>query len=173
MLHSLQQMLSPCRQVSGVQPFTELLHHDLGADGASLYFAPQSGRHLFRVPTSFLQSQPSATNPNAIILANQAVQQLGDVGSHLDGLETDDQGYIYLTAPGAFLIVLVEGGCSDTAQYDVEHNAINRFNPNTGMIEPFVRSPFIQVGEFIEQLSDDIRLNAVICSGLTPFPSRP
>ncbi|KAI0330309.1 hypothetical protein GY45DRAFT_761613 [Cubamyces sp. BRFM 1775] len=96
----------------------------LSADGAYLYFAPQSGRHLFRIPTSFLQSQPSATNANAIILANQAVQHLGDVGSHLDGLETDDQGYIYLTAP--------------------EHNAINRFNPSTGMIEPFVRSPFIQ-----------------------------
>ena len=30
--------------------------------------------------------------------------------------------------------------------HDAEHNAINRFNPNTGMIEPFVRSPFIQVG---------------------------
>ncbi|KAI0659225.1 major royal jelly protein-domain-containing protein [Cubamyces menziesii] len=96
----------------------------LSPDGAFFYFAPLSARRLFRIPTSFLKVQPSATNPNAILLANQAVQDLGDVGSHLNGLESDDQGFIYLTAP--------------------EHNAINRFNPNTGMIEPFVRSPFIQ-----------------------------
>ncbi|KAI0635246.1 major royal jelly protein-domain-containing protein [Trametes polyzona] len=96
----------------------------LSPDGEFFYFAPLSARRLFRIPTSFLKVQPSATNPNAIILANQAVQDLGDVGSHLNGLESDDQGFIYLTAP--------------------EHNAINRFNPKTGMIEPFVRNPFIQ-----------------------------
>ncbi|KAI0372030.1 hypothetical protein BV20DRAFT_964722 [Pilatotrama ljubarskyi] len=96
----------------------------LSPDGEFFYYAPLSARRLFRIPTSFLKIQPSATNPNAIILANQAVQDLGDVGSHLTGLETDDRGFIYLPAP--------------------EHNAINRFNPNTGMIEPFVRNPFIQ-----------------------------
>lgn len=63
-----------------------------------------SARRLFRIPTSFLKIQPSAINPNAIILANQAVQDLGDVGSHLNGLESDDQGFIYLTAPGAFIL---------------------------------------------------------------------
>ncbi|OJT01736.1 hypothetical protein TRAPUB_7792 [Trametes pubescens] len=96
----------------------------LSSDGEFFYFAPLSARRLFRIPTSFLKIQPSAVNPNAIILANQAVQDLGDTGSHLNGLESDDQGFIYLTAP--------------------EHNAINRFNPKTGMIEPFVRNPFIQ-----------------------------
>ncbi|KAI9063554.1 hypothetical protein FKP32DRAFT_678467 [Trametes sanguinea] len=68
--------------------------------------------------------QPSSTTPNAILLANQAVQDMGDIGSHTDGLETDDEGSIYLTAP--------------------EHNAIRRFNPRMGMVEPFIRDPAIQ-----------------------------
>lgn len=70
-------------------------------DGELFYYAPLAGRRLFRIPTSFLKIQPSAVNPNAIILANQAVQDLGDTGSHLIGLESDDQGFIYLSAPGA------------------------------------------------------------------------
>lgn len=69
-------------------------------DGELFYYAPLAGRRLFRIPTSFLKIQPSAANPNAIILANQAVQDLGDTGSHLIGLESDDQGFIYLSAPG-------------------------------------------------------------------------
>ncbi len=76
-------------------------------DGEFFYFAPLSARRLFRIPTSFLKIQPSAVNPNAIILANQAVQDLGDTGSHLNGLESDDQGFIYLTAPGTFSFVLL------------------------------------------------------------------
>ncbi|KAI0674393.1 major royal jelly protein-domain-containing protein [Trametes maxima] len=99
----------------------------LSADGEYLYYTPLAGRRLFRVPTSVLKEQPSSTNPNVVIVANQAVQDLGDMGSHADGLETDDQGFIYLGAPG-------------TSQ----HNGINRFNPKTGQIEPFVRDPAIQ-----------------------------
>ncbi|TFK90328.1 hypothetical protein K466DRAFT_644489 [Polyporus arcularius HHB13444] len=96
----------------------------LSDDGEFLYYAPLAGRQLWRVPTSVLKVQPSSTNPGAAVLAQQAVQSMGDTGSHADGLETDDQGFIYLSAP--------------------EHNAINRFNPKTGMIEPFVRDPAIQ-----------------------------
>ncbi|KAI0646379.1 major royal jelly protein-domain-containing protein [Trametes meyenii] len=96
----------------------------LSADGEYLYYTPLAGRRLYRVPTSVLKEQPSSTNPNAVIVANQAVQDLGDMGSHADGLETDDQGFIYLGAP--------------------EHNGINRFNPKTGQIESFVRDPAIQ-----------------------------
>ncbi|KAL1943936.1 hypothetical protein VTO73DRAFT_3754 [Trametes versicolor] len=96
----------------------------LSEDGEFLYYTPLAGRRLFRVPTSFLKVQPSSTNPSAIVLANQAVQDLGETGSHADGLETDDRGFIYLGAP--------------------EHNAINRFNPKTGLIEPFIRDPAIQ-----------------------------
>ncbi len=33
----------------------------------------------------------------------------------------------------------------ETTYNYAEHNAINRFNPKTGMIEPFVRDPAIQV----------------------------
>ncbi|KAI0360599.1 hypothetical protein OH77DRAFT_701392 [Trametes cingulata] len=96
----------------------------LSADGEFLYYTPLAGRRLWRVPTSLLKVQPSSTQPNAILLANLAVQDMGDTGSHADGLESDDRGFIYLTAP--------------------EHNAINRFNPKTGMVEPFVRDPAIQ-----------------------------
>ncbi|KAJ3012090.1 hypothetical protein NUW54_g1975 [Trametes sanguinea] len=96
----------------------------LSPDGEYLYYTPLAGRRLWRIPTSVLQVQPSSTNPNAILLANQAVQNMGDIGSHTDGLETDNEGFIYLTAP--------------------EHNAIRRFNPRTGMVEPFIRDPAIQ-----------------------------
>ncbi|KAI0777755.1 major royal jelly protein-domain-containing protein [Trametes elegans] len=96
----------------------------LSADGEFLYYTPLAGRRLWRVPTSVLKVQPSSANPNAAIVANQAVQDVGETGSHADGLETDDQGFIYLGAP--------------------EHNGINRFNPSTGLVEPFVRDPAIQ-----------------------------
>ncbi|KAI0635249.1 hypothetical protein C8Q77DRAFT_1156563 [Trametes polyzona] len=58
-------------------------------------------RHLFRVPVSVSKVQPSATNPNAIILANQAAQDMGETGNHADAPETDNQGFIYLGAPGS------------------------------------------------------------------------
>ncbi|OCH93332.1 hypothetical protein OBBRIDRAFT_327300 [Obba rivulosa] len=96
----------------------------LSADGEFLYVSPITSRQLWRVPTSVLKVQPSPANPNAIILANQAVQNLGQKGSNSDGLETDSNGFIYLGSP--------------------EQNAISRFNPSTGMVEPFIRDPAIQ-----------------------------
>ncbi|KAI0372031.1 hypothetical protein BV20DRAFT_964724 [Pilatotrama ljubarskyi] len=105
----------------------------LSPDGEFLYFTPLAGRRLFRIPTSVLKVQPSSTNPNAVLLANLAVQNMGDIGSHADGLESDNQGFVYLTAP--------------------EHNAINRFNPKTGMVEPFVRDPMIQWADTMSVVS--------------------
>ncbi|EMD31899.1 hypothetical protein CERSUDRAFT_119203 [Gelatoporia subvermispora B] len=96
----------------------------LSADGEFLYVSPITSRQLWRVPTSVIKVQPSSANPNAIILANQAVQNLGQKGGNSDGLETDSNGFIYLGAP--------------------EQNAISRFNPNTGLVEPFIRDPAIQ-----------------------------
>lgn len=78
--------------------FTPFAH----ADGAYLYVAPLASRHLWRVPTSFLKVQPSSDNPYAILLAKQAVESLGEMPSHADGLETDSMGYIYSGAPGVF-----------------------------------------------------------------------
>ncbi|KAI0937572.1 hypothetical protein AcV5_000378 [Taiwanofungus camphoratus] len=96
----------------------------LSPDGAYLYVAPLASRHLWRVPTSFLKVQPSSDNPYAILLAKQAVESLGEMPSHADGLETDSMGYIYSGAP--------------------EHNSVFRYNPGTGIVEPFIRSPVIQ-----------------------------
>ncbi|KAI0635247.1 major royal jelly protein-domain-containing protein [Trametes polyzona] len=133
--------LHPPTEPNAVEFFTRFAVDGiaLSADGEFLYYTPLAGRHLFRVPTSVLKVRPSATNPNAIILANQAVQDLGETGSHADGLETDDQGFIYLGAP--------------------EHNAINRFNPKTGMIEPFIRDPAIQWPDTLSVVSLKSRRN--------------
>ncbi|KAL6299415.1 major royal jelly protein-domain-containing protein [Sparassis latifolia] len=96
----------------------------LSADGEYLYVSPLADRHFWRVPTTYLKVQPSSENPYAALLARQAVQEMGEAGSHADGLETDAAGYIYSGAP--------------------EHNAVYRFNNNTGIMEPFVRNPAIQ-----------------------------
>jgi len=96
----------------------------LSADGAYLYFAPLASRQFWRVATSYLKQEPGPNNPYAYLMAKQAVEHLGESGSNADGLETDSSGYIYGGAP--------------------EHNAVTRFNPATGLFEPFVRAPFIQ-----------------------------
>jgi len=99
----------------------------LSADGTWLYFCPISSRRLYRVSTDLLKSQPSSTKPQAAVLASQGVQDLGEKGSHSDGLETDSTGFIYTSAP--------------------EHNAIFRYNPSTGLVETFVRDPAIQFSD--------------------------
>ena len=43
------------------------------------------------------------------------------LGGAADGLESDSTGKVYVTSP--------------------EHNAINIYNPDTGLVEPFVRDP--------------------------------
>ncbi|KAH9922549.1 major royal jelly protein-domain-containing protein [Amylocystis lapponica] len=96
----------------------------LSADGAYLYLSPLSSRRLWRVPTALLQVQPSSENPYAFMLAKQAVQLVTEMGSNADGLETDSSGYIYVGAQ--------------------EQNGINRYNPVTSLMEPFVRDPYIQ-----------------------------
>ncbi|KAL1700786.1 hypothetical protein EV121DRAFT_294886 [Schizophyllum commune] len=81
-----------------------------------------ASRDLYRVPTELLRVNPQHDR-SAIIKAASAVHYLGEVGGEADGLETDDTGKLYLTSP--------------------EHNAINIYNPETGLIEPFVRDPRI------------------------------
>ena len=110
----------------------------LSADGEYAYFTPIASRDLYRVPTELLRVNPKHDR-SAVIKAASAVQYLGEVrssayppglrlnieqvGGEADGLETDDTGKLYLTSP--------------------EHNAINVYNPETGLIEPFVRDPRI------------------------------
>jgi len=59
----------------------------------------------------------------AFLRVTNSVQYLGEFGGQADGLETDTTGNIYLSSP--------------------EHNSVNAFNPRTGLVTPFVRSPLI------------------------------
>lgn len=104
----------------------------LSPDGTYLYYSPISSRNLFRIPTSFLKNKPGP--PNNIygnILAQRAVQNLGQKGGHADGLETNSAGYIYQGSP--------------------EHNAIWYYDEASGLTLPFVRDPRIQVGPLYKQ----------------------
>ncbi|MBX9584630.1 MAG: hypothetical protein K2X87_30375 [Gemmataceae bacterium] len=73
----------------------------LSHDGKTLYYCPLAGRHLYAVPTDVL-ADPNTPDEKAAA----AVQDLGDRGFASDGLESDDQGRLYLT--------------------DYEHNAVLR-----------------------------------------------
>ncbi|KAF5341412.1 hypothetical protein D9758_012278 [Tetrapyrgos nigripes] len=94
----------------------------ISANGKFIYFTPIASRDFYRVETGPLRVNP-ADDPFAVIRAVQSVQYLGQLGGGADGLETDDTGTIYLSSP--------------------EHNSVNTFNPQTGMIELFVRDPMI------------------------------
>jgi len=96
----------------------------LSPDGTSLYITSLSSRKLWRVPTALLKVQPDAQHPYAFLLAYQSVELVSEMGSHADGMETDASGYIYMGAQ--------------------EHNGVNRYNPATGIVEPFIRDPHIQ-----------------------------
>lgn len=93
-------------------------------DGIYIYFTPLSSRRFYRITTASLLVEPSAAHPSAADNALQAVQFLGDLGSHADGLESDSTGAIYATAP--------------------EHNSLTVFRPETGLMELFVRDPRLQ-----------------------------
>ncbi|TFK39760.1 major royal jelly protein-domain-containing protein [Crucibulum laeve] len=94
----------------------------IGADGKHLYFTPLASRDLYRIETAPLLVNP-AEDKLAFIRAANSIQYLGEFGGQADGLETDSAGKIYLSSP--------------------EHNSINTFDPSTGLVSPFVRSPII------------------------------
>ncbi|KAK7038993.1 hypothetical protein VNI00_010385 [Paramarasmius palmivorus] len=94
----------------------------ISADGRFLYFTPIASRDLYRVETAPLRVNP-ADDVFAVVKAAQSVQFLGQMGGAADGFETDSTGLIYLSQP--------------------EHNSINTFNPETGLVEVFVRDPMI------------------------------
>ncbi|KAL0567803.1 hypothetical protein V5O48_014196 [Marasmius crinis-equi] len=94
----------------------------ISADGRFIYFTPIASRDLYRVETAPLRINP-ANDIFATIRAAQSVQYMGEMGGAADGFETDDTGLIYMSQP--------------------EHNSINTFNPQTGLVELFVRDPRI------------------------------
>lgn len=65
----------------------------IGADGARLYYAPLSSRRLYSVSVDALVDQSLGHDAVADTVVDE-----GDKGSGADGLETDDQGRIYVTA---------------------------------------------------------------------------
>lgn len=90
----------------------------LSADGETLYWAPVGSRTLYSIPTIRLRDRSQFSE----LLATQSVVSHGQKGMS-DGLETDSNGLIYT---GNF-----------------EDNAINTFNPKTGMVSLFTRDPRI------------------------------
>jgi len=87
----------------------------IGADGARLYYAPLASRRLYSVSVDALVDRSLDDEAVAATVVDE-----GEKGSGADGLETDDQGRIYITA--------------------YEHNAILRRQPD-GQYETVVHDP--------------------------------
>ncbi|KAF9446591.1 NHL repeat-containing protein [Macrolepiota fuliginosa MF-IS2] len=94
----------------------------ISADGKFIYFTPIASRDFWRIETAALRGNTN-NDPLAFIRAANSVQYLGEMGGQADGLETDSTGKIYISSP--------------------EHNSINTFDPETGLISVFVRSPML------------------------------
>ncbi|XP_006463858.1 hypothetical protein AGABI2DRAFT_138136 [Agaricus bisporus var. bisporus H97] len=94
----------------------------ISPDGKFIYFTPIASRDLYRVETSALRRNTN-NDTLAFLLAADSVQFLGEVGGQADGLESDNTGKIYISSP--------------------EHNSINVFDPDTGLVSVFVRSPIL------------------------------
>ncbi|KAJ8454440.1 hypothetical protein ONZ45_g19306 [Pleurotus djamor] len=94
----------------------------ISADGETIYFAPLASRDFYQVDAAALRIDPKVDNLANIKVEN-SLRFLGEMGGQADGLETDSTGKIYLSSP--------------------EHNSITTFDPATGKISPFVRSPMM------------------------------
>ena len=87
----------------------------LAADGESLYFGSVGGRKLYRVPTSVLRDRSDGAEERAVA----AVESLGERGVS-DGFETDSTGKVYMG--------------------NMEQNGVGVFDPQTGLMDVFVRN---------------------------------
>ncbi|EJU02269.1 MRJP-domain-containing protein [Dacryopinax primogenitus] len=96
----------------------------LSADGEWFYFSPLASRRFYRIATELLRVQPGPLNPTAQDAAVAGVQYLGQHASHADGMETSNDGTIYMGAP--------------------EHDSVFAYYPSQGRWEPFVHDPKIQ-----------------------------
>jgi sugar lactone lactonase YvrE len=87
-------------------------------DGKKLYYSPLTSHHLYSVSVDALVDQAISDNDVAA-----TVVDYGDKGCASDGLESDSQGYVYLS--------------------DIEHNAIHRMLPDKGQagIETIAHDP--------------------------------
>ncbi|KZT53116.1 hypothetical protein CALCODRAFT_557712 [Calocera cornea HHB12733] len=96
----------------------------LSADGDYLYYTPLASRRFYRIATALLRVQPGPNNPTAQNAAVAGVEYLGQHASHADGMETSDDGTIWIGAP--------------------EQDAIFAYHPTSGRTEQFVHDPRIQ-----------------------------
>jgi sugar lactone lactonase YvrE len=87
----------------------------ISPDGKTLYYCPLTSRHLYSVSVDALADRSKS---DAEVAAT--VKDLGEKGGVSDGLESDEQGRVYLS--------------------DLEHNAIHRRNA-AGEIETIVHDP--------------------------------
>jgi sugar lactone lactonase YvrE len=87
----------------------------ISADGSRLYYCPLASRHWYSVSTEALVDRSAGADEVAATVVDE-----GDKGGVSDGLETDDQGRLYLTHG--------------------EHNAILRRLPD-GTLETVVHDP--------------------------------
>lgn len=103
-------------------PGKPAMRFEVGADGIAispegktLYYCPLTGRHLYSVSVDALADRSKS---GADVAAT--VKDLGEKGGASDGLESDQQGRVYLS--------------------DIEHDAIHRRNSD-GEIETIVHDP--------------------------------
>ena len=87
----------------------------ISPDGKTLYYCQLTGRHLYSVSVDAL-ADPSKSDTDVA----ETVKDLGEKGGASDGLESDQQGRVYLS--------------------DIEHNAIHRRTAD-GEIETLVHDP--------------------------------
>lgn len=101
----------------------------LSADGETLYFSVVSGRHLYAVPTSRLRDRSLSSE----LFATGSVMDMGQKGVS-DGLESDSNGLVYAGS--------------------VEQNSIVTFDPNSGLVDTYVRDPRIEWTDTLSTGSD-------------------
>jgi sugar lactone lactonase YvrE len=98
----------------------------ISPDGDYIYYGPLASRRWYKIATALLRvpSSGAGSTPTAATDARSGVQYLGRNPSHLDGIESDANGNVYLSAP--------------------EHNSIYIYKPSVGVVQQFVRDGRIQ-----------------------------
>ena len=86
----------------------------LSRDGAWLYYAPITNRHLYRVASTALLD--TALKPEALA----ATVEVLPPKTMADGITTDNEGHVYLS--------------------DLEHSAVLRYTPATGAMTTLVKT---------------------------------
>jgi sugar lactone lactonase YvrE len=111
----------------------------ISPDGEYLYYGPLSSRRWYRIQTKALRVPTIGQGlvSTAGIDAKCETAAMGWLPSHLDGIESDASGNIYLSAP--------------------ETNSIYVYNPARGLVEQFLKHGMIQWPDTLS-VADDGKL---------------